>query len=189
MKSFHFLAFIILLFMTLPILAGAQDNSQNFTWMIWEQRVVNPQLCLVKNLCKPQKKFITRLVEEPTNAKAQQMLGAIDQLAKIRGTPVEHPESPKICQQTEAGKILGFNPETWELSDKLAALRDLPGVYFSVQNLKGIGPKTAGALAAVNIHNVKQLVEKYRSCGDDWLKNVLPYGARFKIIKESLVNP
>ncbi len=67
--------------------------------------------------------------------------------------------------------------------------RIIKSTLRSVQNLKGIGPKTAGALAAVNIHNVKQLVEKYRSCGDDWLKNVLPYGARFKIIKESLVNP
>jgi len=161
MKSFHFLAFIILLFMTLPILAGAQDNSQNFTWMIWEQRVVNPQLCLVKNLCKPQKKFITRLVEEPTNAKAQQMLGAIDQLAKIRGTPVEHPESPKICQQTEAGKILGFNPETWELSDKLAALRDLPGVYFSVQNLKG--PSHYSGSFGADIQNT--MLKRFKAAG------------------------
>ncbi len=137
MKPFHFLAISILLFMTLPISTGAQDSPKKFTWMIWEQRAVNPQLCSAKNLCKPQKKFITRLIEEPTNEKAQQMLGAIDQLAKLRGTPVEHPESPRMCQQTEAGKILGFNPEAWELSDKLAALRNLPGVYFSVQNLKG----------------------------------------------------
>jgi predicted flap endonuclease-1-like 5' DNA nuclease len=59
----------------------------------------------------------------------------------------------------------------------------------SVQRLKGIGPKTAGALAAVQITKIDQLVKKYNQSGDTWLKNILPYGARFNVIKESISNP
>lgn len=161
MAPFHVLALSILLFMTLPLSVGAQDNSKNFTWMIWEQRAVNPKLCRTKNMCKPLSKFITRLIEEPTNEKAQQMLGAIDQLAKIRGTRVEHPDSPKMCQQTEASKILGFNPETWALSDKLAALKDLPGVYFSVRNLKG--PADYSGSFGMDLH--KTMHKRFKAAG------------------------
>lgn len=105
--------------------------------MTWEQRAVDPKLCRSKGVCKPQSKFITRLVEQPTEQKAREMLGAIDQLARMRGQPAEHPETPQMCRQTEAAKILGFNPETWDMSDKSAALKGLHGVYFSVQSLKG----------------------------------------------------
>ena len=59
----------------------------------------------------------------------------------------------------------------------------------SVQRLKGIGPKTAGALAAVQITKIDHLVKKYNQSGDKWLKNILPYGARFNVIKESILNP
>ena len=59
----------------------------------------------------------------------------------------------------------------------------------SVQRLKGIGPKTAGALAAVQITTIDQLAKKYKQSGDTWLKSILPYGARFNVIRESISNP
>ncbi len=135
MKSYIFLAFSTWWFVFSPLFAQAQ--SENYTWMVWEQRKVDRNLCETKNLCSPQRKYITRLVEQPTEQKAREMLGAIAQLAKLRGQPVEHPEAPQMCRNTEAGKILGFDPELWDMSDKLAALKDLEGVYFSVRTMKG----------------------------------------------------
>jgi hypothetical protein len=123
--------------MILSMTAAAQSGARNFTWMTWEQRAVDANLCRTKGVCTAQRKYITRLVEEPTEQKARELVGAIDQLAKLRGRPVEHPETPKMCRQTEAGKILGFNPEHWAMSDKSAALKGLQGVYFSVQTIKG----------------------------------------------------
>jgi hypothetical protein len=137
MKSQKFFIAIILFLLTIPIKIYAQNTSKNLTWMIWEQRDINTQLCQTKGLCAPIRKFTTRLIEEPTEQKAREMLRAIEQLAILRGQPAEHPETPKMCRQTEASKILGFNPEAWDLSDKMAALKDLPGVYFSVTSIKG----------------------------------------------------
>lgn len=138
MKPYIFLVLSTWWFVFSPL--SAQAQSENYTWMVWEQRKVDRNLCETKNLCSPQRKYITRLVEQPTEQKAREMLGAIAQLAKLRGQPVEHPEAPHICRHTEAGKILGFDPELWDMSDKLAALKNLDGVYFSVHTMKG--PKT-----------------------------------------------
>ena len=135
MKPFIFLTISTWWILFSPIYAQAQ--SENFTWMVWEQRSIDRNLCETQNLCTPQRKYITRLVEQPTDKKAREMLGAIDQLAELRGQPVEHPETPHMCRQTEAGKILGFDPELWGMSDKLAALKGLDGVYFSVKTMKG----------------------------------------------------
>ena len=136
MKLYNCLFTVLSLLIISPSTANAQNKNSNYTWMVWEQRHIDPALCQAKNLCAPQRKFITRLIERPTEQKAREMLGAIDQLAKLRGQAVEHPDTPQICQNTEAGKILGFDPELWDLSDRLAALTDLQGVYFSVENLK-----------------------------------------------------
>ena len=115
MKHIIFLLLGTWLIVLFPITAQAQ--SENFTWMVWEQRSIDRDLCKTKNLCTPQRKYITRLVEQPSEKKAREMLGAIDQLAKLRGQPAEHPETPQMCRHTEAGKILGLYPELWDLSD------------------------------------------------------------------------
>jgi len=52
--------------------------------------------------------------------------------------------------------------------------------------LRGIGPKTVGALAAVHIVRVSQLADQYKIGGNKWLKSILPYGARWKVISESI---
>lgn len=57
----------------------------------------------------------------------------------------------------------------------------------SVLKLKGIGPKTAGALAAVHITTVSQLAEQYKKGGATWLRSILPYGARWKVISTSIL--
>ena len=137
MRPLYSITSTVFLLMALPITAAAQSKARNFTWMTWEQRAVDANLCRTKGVCTPQRKYITRLVEEPSTQKARELVGAIDQLAKLRGQPVEHPETPQMCRQTEAGKILGFNPEHWDMSDKSATLKGLQGVYFSVQSLKG----------------------------------------------------
>lgn len=137
MRSLYSIVGTVFLLMALPLTAAAQSNARNFTWMTWEQRAVDANLCRTKGVCTAHRKYITRLVEEPSTQKARKLVGAIDQLAKLRGQPVEHPETPQMCRQTEVGKILGFNPEHWDMSDKSSALRGLQGVYFSVQSIKG----------------------------------------------------
>jgi hypothetical protein len=149
---------IITLLVAMPVLAFAQSGTENFTWMVWERRALDPVLCRSKGVCTPQRTFITRLLEQPSDQSMLNMIGAVDQIARMRGLPVENPEAPKMCRQTEAAKILGFNPETWPLSDKLAALKGLQGVYFSVQSLKG--PKGYNGKFGANLQ--KQMEMRFR---------------------------
>ena len=79
----------------------------------------------------------------------------------MRGQTVERPDAPKICRHTEAGKILGFDPELWKLSDKLAALNDLKGVYFSVQAIKG--PKGYVGVFGMNLQ--QSMEDRFRAAG------------------------
>ena len=58
----------------------------------------------------------------------------------------------------------------------------------SVLRLKGIGPKTAGALTAIGIETIHQLTQQYKRGGSKWLKSILPYGARWKVIAQSIAN-
>jgi len=134
---------------------------KHITFLFLSTWRIDRKLCETKNLCSPQRKYITRLVEQPTEQKAREMLGAIDQLAKLRGQPVEHPEAPQMCRHTEAGKILGFDPELWDMSDKSAALKDLEGVYFSVQTLKG--PKSYKGQFGLDIQ--KEMETRFADAG------------------------
>lgn len=127
---------VVLCIAALPVLAQQVQQVQNRIWFTWEQRAPDPDLCAKKGYCKPVGRYITRLVETPATDRARSMVGAMAALAKSRGQPVEHPDAPLICQNVNALKVLGFDPESWDLSDKLAGLRDLPGVYFSVARLK-----------------------------------------------------
>lgn len=133
MIFWKFALFGLLLGLALPVTA---QPDQNRMWFIWESIVGNPELCKQKNLCKPVSRYSTRLFETPTTQRARGLIGAMDTLANKRGDPVENPDAPKMCKNVNAMTVLGFDPESWELSEKLAALRDLPGIYFSVRNLK-----------------------------------------------------
>lgn len=117
-------------------LAQTKAKSLNRIWFIWENRAVDPDLCKAKSYCQPISTYISRLVEEPNRKGAQSMIGALDKVAKKKKLPVEHPEAPNICQLTNSQTILGFEAESWPLSEKLDALRDLKGVYFSLEKLK-----------------------------------------------------
>tara|TARA_B110000008_G_C16978802_1_gene567409 strand:- start:6449 stop:7492 length:1044 start_codon:yes stop_codon:yes gene_type:complete len=59
-------------------------------------------------------------------------------------------------------------------------------ISSKVISLRGIGPKTAAALAVMNIHHVGQLRAAYNKQGKEWLKNILPYGAKLKVIAKSI---
>lgn len=107
----------------------------NRIWFTWENQSIHPELCKQKNLCRPVSTYITRLGEQTDLRKAKEMTGAMDQLAKLRGLPVVHPDAPKTCQNVEAAKVLGFDPELWPISEKLDTLIGLPGVYFSLGSL------------------------------------------------------
>lgn len=122
---------------TLPVLADTEGAvPPNRIWLTWESRYVDPQLCAEKSYCETVGHYQTRLVETPSETQARQMMGALDQLATRRGYPAEHPDSPQMCRNVEAARVLGFDPESWEISDKLEALRGLEGVYFDVTGLR-----------------------------------------------------
>ena len=71
---------------------------------------------------------------------------------------------------------------------KSASVLKRPVKSESVLKLRGIGPKTTGALAAVQITTVSQLANQYKKGGSAWLKGILPYGARWKIIEQSIMD-
>ena len=141
-----------------PVLADPQENRIWITWEHWQSK---PELCEGKGHCAPVGHYITRLADTPDTSAARNMIGAMDSLAKSRNQPVEHPDAPLICQNVNAITVLGFDPESWDLSEKHMALRDLPGVHFSVSRLKapnGYDGPFGEQLQA-------EMVQKFRNAG------------------------
>lgn len=56
-----------------------------------------------------------------------------------------------------------------------------------VRLLRGIGPKTETALAALNIRTIDELKKTYTVNGVNWLKKVVPRGASWRVIVSSLM--
>jgi len=57
----------------------------------------------------------------------------------------------------------------------------------SVRSLRGVGPKTESALAALDITTIGQLKNKFDEHGVKWLKKVVPTGVRWRTIVSALV--
>ena len=112
------------------------EAPKNRIWFTWEQRAKDGLLCAEKGYCDPVSRFITRLAEETDRASAEQITGSMDRIAESQGRTADHPEAPNWCQQTDAQTILGFEAESWPLSDKIKALEGLQGVYFDFNRLK-----------------------------------------------------
>ena len=45
-------------------------------------------------------------------------------------------DPPAMCHHVDAATVLGFDPELWEMSDKLLALVGLEGVHIDVSGMK-----------------------------------------------------
>ena len=56
----------------------------------------------------------------------------------------------------------------------------------NVTQLRGVGVKTASALAVLGIHSVQQFHSNYKQKGDDWLRQILPAGVRWRAVSKSL---
>lgn len=152
----------------LPFSALAQSESpqlENRIWFTWERKYVNPQVCAERGHCDPISEYLTRLVETPTSDKAYQMIGSIDRMLQSQNTPVEHPEAPRICQATNPDAVLGFDPETWEMSEKLEPLRGLQGVHFDMTKLKS--PMGYAGEFGPDVHN--HMVTKFVDAGIPYL--------------------
>lgn len=115
--------------------AASDAQPPNRIWFLWEQTAVDANLCADREHCTPVRRFLPRLVDTPSTKQANEMLGAMDRMIVARGDGVEHPQAPRICENTEAQTILGFDPEAWELSDSDDALKGLVGVHFAVDQL------------------------------------------------------
>ena len=56
----------------------------------------------------------------------------------------------------------------------------------NVTQLRGVGVKTASALAVLGINTVQQFHANYKRNGDDWLRKILPAGVRWRAVSKSL---
>lgn len=114
---------------------SAQEPAHRL-WFTLENRVVDPELCAAKNVCRPVPRYETRLGEVSTLDGLAQTSDALKKLAQLRGYEEYHPDTPKTCQNVEAAKVLGFDPELWPTSEKLDTLVGLQGVFFALEKLK-----------------------------------------------------
>lgn len=135
--------------------------AQNRMWVIWEQKGVNDQLCTQKNHCDPVSVYVPRLMETPTTSQARGMIGALDQLAAARNLPAEHPEAPRACRNVDVDDVLGFEAESWPVSEKLAALTGLQGVFFDFTGMKG--PSAYDGPFGENVHS--SVVARFEAAG------------------------
>jgi hypothetical protein len=113
-----------------------ENKPAHRLWFTLENRVVDTALCEEKNVCRPVPKYETRLGEVTTPDGLAETASALTQLAKLRGYEDNHPQTPMTCQNVEAAKVLGFDPELWPMSEKLDPLIGLQGVFFALETLK-----------------------------------------------------
>ncbi|PIB22828.1 hypothetical protein BFP76_09865 [Amylibacter kogurei] len=128
--------------------ATQAQNETNRFWLMWEQSRIDLAACLHDGLCDPKRSFVTRLIEEPDSARAQSVFYELDRVSLARRQPPIHPETPIVCPanfyriEQPASPSLQVNTDTpdyekMEISDKLAPLKNLPGVYFKLDGVRG----------------------------------------------------
>lgn len=145
-------------------------------------------LRLFRKLLPGQKSYSQPILFQSLFEKKYNAHVAIDD-AKALSTLVAHAAGRSKVKRPQPNTTKHMTLEfTKRTSKKVASSAPASGRSTSVLKLRGIGPKTAGALAAVQITTVAQLVDQYKKGGSAWLKGILPYGARWKIIAESITN-
>ncbi|GHA59875.1 hypothetical protein GCM10008927_26850 [Amylibacter ulvae] len=138
---------IVGVFSCTAVATQAQNETNRF-WLMWEQSRIDLAACLHDGLCNPQRSFITRLVEEPDFARAQSVFYELDRVSLARRQPPIHPDTPIVCPAnfnqieqptTPQLQVYTDSPdyEKMEISDKLAPLKNLPGVYFKLDGVRG----------------------------------------------------
>ena len=55
-----------------------------------------------------------------------------------------------------------------------------------IAHLKGVGPKSCQAFAKENVFSLEQLFKRYKDGGRPWLKGLLPFGAHYRVIEQSI---
>ena len=55
-----------------------------------------------------------------------------------------------------------------------------------IAHLKGVGPKSCQAFAKENVFSLEQLFIRYKDGGRPWLKGLLPFGAHYRVIEQSI---
>lgn len=127
--------FILCLIMSSSFNHAANAQDINRFWIMWEIVDSQDTRCNERERCDTLRRYTTRLLDTSTEQEMRNIFGALDQRALTLGMPVEHPDAPRICQAYDPEVLLGFDPEQMEKSDRLLALKDLPGVHFSVLRL------------------------------------------------------
>lgn len=129
--------FIYIILIALFAGSALGQPPENRVWMTWEQNI-QPE-CPNSQPCKMNQRYITRLVEEPSTLRAQQLIGALDQRAQNLGQPIMHPDTPTWCQKD---MLRATQLERMTISDKLAPLKGLEGIYIDLTKLTP--PSTEG---------------------------------------------
>lgn len=57
----------------------------------------------------------------------------------------------------------------------------------TLRQIKGIGPKSVAALAAISVTSVAQLKEKVEKHGEEWLRENLPFGVKWREVSRTII--
>ena len=56
-----------------------------------------------------------------------------------------------------------------------------------IRDLVGVGPKSVAAFKAENINTIEQLSERYKDGGQQWLRELLPFGVHWRKVESSIM--
>jgi len=99
---------------------------------------------------------------------------------KVKGQPQK-----KELDKKSVKKVLNKRRHVKKQMD--LTFRKIEKSHSPVRLLRGIGPKTETALAALNILTIDELKRTYTANGVNWLKKVVPRGASWRVIVSSLM--
>ena len=60
-------------------------------------------------------------------------------------------------------------------------------IPVTLRQIKGIGPKSVAALAAVSVTSVAQLKKKVEAHGEEWLRENLPFGVKWREVSRMII--
>lgn len=95
--------------------------------------------------------------------------------------------TPTVAPTTKKAMDLTFQvqrPSTKKAKAQTPFVRIVPK---TLRQIKGIGPKSVAALAAVSITTVSELQKKVETHGAEWLRDHLPFGANWRSVSRTII--
>ncbi|MEM9716319.1 MAG: hypothetical protein AAF826_07360 [Pseudomonadota bacterium] len=115
---------------------GSNAVAEDYIWLTWEHEAKNADLCETQSLCDPVRSYTTEIFALPDLPEAERLMGQTAKNAVELRQSMPPRDAPQICAHVDAATVLGFDPELWEMSDKMQALVGLKGVFIDVSKMK-----------------------------------------------------